>query len=63
MLVVNNLARHGGIKQILTTHQCKEPVIVDLPQRSGYSLMEMVSVKAAQVCKEKCEHNSWMLDM
>jgi hypothetical protein len=54
MLVVNNLARHGGIKQILTTHQCKEPVIVDLPQRSGYSLMEMVNVKAARVCKEKC---------
>ncbi|CAM6037126.1 unnamed protein product [Sphagnum compactum] len=62
-VVVNNLVRHGGIKQILTTYQCKEPVIVDLPQRSGCSLMEMVNVKAAQVCKEKCEYNSWLLDM
>jgi hypothetical protein len=55
-------ARHGGYQaDFNNTYQCKEPV--DLPQRSGYSLMEIANVKAAQGCKEKCEYNSWLLDM
>ncbi|CAM6007843.1 unnamed protein product [Sphagnum balticum] len=47
-----------GYQADFNNFQCNEPVIVDLPQSSGCSLMEMVNVKVGEICKEKSEYSS-----
>ncbi len=60
---VTHVYKAWGYLADFNNFQCNEPVIVDLPQSSGCSLMEMVNVKVCEICKEKCEYNSWLLYM
>jgi E3 ubiquitin-protein ligase HUWE1 len=61
-LLVNNLAGHGGIKQMLATFSATSQLLWTLPQSSGGSPMEMENVKAGQICEDKSENHSWLLE-